>query len=515
MRTLALRAPTAPTDAAAGPRTALADVVAWWSLVPLGAGLVASLWAGSLLIGRVDGLATPAYDLAFFQQVLWNVGTSGSWTSSFDEGSFLGLHFSPLLVVPALLERLTGFDVRLLSLLHALGIGALIPASFLFLQSMLRPSRLAVPVACALAIAIPIWGVGQDLVRADFRPELYGVLFALLAGWAGLTGRILAMWLLAAAGLLSREDISYAVFAVGAVVSLHGHGRARRQGVAISIVAVVWAAVVFGLLMPGLRGGVRVDTDRYYAWLGGGASALLAPLTMGDRVVAALTRPGPWFVVAGMVLSLAGLPLLRARWLLLVVPPLAASLLSAHLPQANLTLHYPLLLLVPLLVAGGMGARWALALLARRRRWWPLGRLSHAPAAGVVVGFLALPAVAGAWVQGSLPPFDRNDPAFAARPAAVERLRVIGQAVPPEALLIADEGLVAPLAGRARIGRLNTIGSVPADAFVIIDRNAWTPGPRSAERRARTLLRVTTTRPLWAEDGRFVVYGPQSRGVPE
>jgi hypothetical protein len=503
-----VRASAADVVIAVRPRVRIAGLGASrWTLIAAGAGLLTAAWAGRLLVGRVDGLATPALDLAFFQQVLWNVGTSGSWVSGFDEGSFLGLHFSPLLVAPAFLERLTGFDVRVLSVLHAAGIGALAPVAFLFLRSSLRPSRLATPVACVLAVGIPIWGASQDLIRADFRPELYGVLLALLAGWAGLTGRGGAMWLLAGAALVSREDVSYAVLSVGLLVAARGRGRTGRHGVALSIVAVAWAVLVFGLLMPWLRAGVGVDTDRYYAWLGGGASVLVAPLTMGDRVVAALARPGPWFVVAGMVLSLAALPLLRPRWLVLVAPPLVASLLSAHPPQAALSLHYPLLLVVPLLATSALGARRGLALLARRRRRRAVAARRTFPRA--LLALLALPALAGGWIQGSLPPFDWSDPAFAARPPAIDRLRSAIQGLPPPALLIADEGLVAPLAGRPRIGRLIAIGSIPADAFVVVDRNAWTPGPRSAARRARMLQRVEAARPVRADDGRFIVYGPE------
>ena len=59
---------------------------------------------------------------------------------------------------------------------------------------------------------------------------------------------------------------------------------------------------------------------------------------------------------------MGGLPLLAPRWLLLVIPPYLADVLSSHSPQNVLDLHYALLLLFPLIVAGGAGAR---ALLGR------------------------------------------------------------------------------------------------------------------------------------------------------
>lgn len=506
MRILALRPRALPlTRVYELVRPGVLRGVAAPAIVAATAAVVAAVWAGGLLVRRVDGLSTPAYDLAFFHQLLWNVAESGSWTSGFHEGSFLGLHLSPVLLLPAALERVTGYDVRVLSLLHGLAIGALVPVTFLFLRALLRPARLAGAVACALAVGLPVWGAMQNVVRADFRPEAFGVVLALLAGWAGLTGRARLMWPIAVGALLTREDLSYAVLVVGLVVAARGRGRLRRQGLALSVVAVAWGIVAFGLVMPWLRAGGGVDTDRYYGWLGGGGSVLVAPFVMGDRILAALTRPDPWFVVAGMVLSLAALPLLRPRWLILVGPPLVASLLSAHWPQADLWLQYPLLLVVPLLAAGGMGARRLLAILAGRRH---RQRRMHRRGLTPVVTALALPALAGAWIQGSLPPFSAQDPAFASRPAAADQLRALARQVAADAPLVADEGLVAPLAGRHEIGRLTRVPFVAVDAYVLVDREAWTPGPRSAAHRNRIVDGVRIRRPIIADDGRFQLFGP-------
>ena len=98
---------------------------------------------------------SPALRPGFFQQVVWSVGHLGQWTSSFHQGSFLGLHFSPILVVPALIERLIWADVRVLSLIHSIAVGALGPAAFLFLRAILRPSRAAGPLAAASRLACP------------------------------------------------------------------------------------------------------------------------------------------------------------------------------------------------------------------------------------------------------------------------------------------------------------------------------------------------------------------------
>lgn len=512
-----------------------ADVSAttWPALLALAAGLAAAGWVAALLVGRVDGLSAPPYDLAFFQQVIWNVGQSGEWVSSFHEGSFLGLHFSPILVVPALVERLVWADVRVLSLFHAAAVGALVPSAFLFLRAVLRPSRIAGALAAALAIGIPIWGALQSVIRSDFHPETVGVGLALLAGWAGLTGRPRAMWAFAIVALATREDLAYAVGVIGLVVAARGRGGLRLHGRILALVAASWAVIVFGFLMPWIRDGAVSDTGHYYAWLGGGFGVLAAPFTLTDRVVAALTRPEPWFVVAGMLILLLGLPLVRPRWGVLILPPLVALLLSSHWWQANVTLQYSLILVVPLLVSAGLGGRRVIVAATRLRRRWrhrsidlPARSVMRSgstaatgrPSAlgGALLVAAALPSVAGAWIQGSLPPFDHTDPAFIVRPATIDRLARATSGIPEAAVLVADEGLVAPLAGRVVIRSLVASAIPPRDAFVLVDRDAWSSGPGAAQRRGRILdMLKSSVRPILVDDGRFVLWGPQpGGGVP-
>jgi uncharacterized membrane protein len=493
-----------------------------WLVTPGGiVGLVTigvAAWVATLLVNRVDGLAAPPYDLAFFNQVVWNVGHGGSWTSSFHEGSFLGLHFSPMLVIPAAINRVAGPDVRVLNLLHALAMAALVPASFLFLRALFRPSRFGPALAAVLAIGLPLWGTTQQVIRSDFHPETAGICLALLAGWAGLTGRHRTMWVLALLALATREDVAYAVIVVGLAVAARGRGRSRRHGRVLVIVATVWLIAVFALLMPALRAGVQADTDRYYAWLGGGLSVLLAPFAQTDVLMFRLSRATPWLAAAGMIVAMLGLPLVHPRWLLLALAPMVAALLSSNRFQANLQLQYGLILVVPLIVAAGFGGRRVLAIAGRRRHFRRQRgsdqRRYRAWIVAPVLGVLLLaPAAAGALAQGAVPPFSRHDPAFSPRPAGLERLRAAAIVVPGDALLTADEGLVAPLAGRARIRRLTAGPVPPADSYVVMERGAWSPTARAGRQHDELLASlVAGERPVLADDGRFVVWGPQPGG---
>lgn len=505
----------------AGGRRAAATLIIPSLLVGM-ATIAAAVWVAALLLNRVDGLSAPPYDLAFFQQIIWSVADRGLWISSFHEGSFLGLHFSPILLVPAVIEGLVGPDVRVLNLLHALSVAALIPTAFLFLRALLRPSRFGPALAAVLSIGIPVWGTMQDVIRSDFHPETAGIGLALLAGWAGLTKRHRAMWALALLALATREDVGYAVAVVGLAVAVRGRGSARRQGRFLILVAAAWTIAAFGVVMPAIRDGARLDTDGYYAWLGGGLAVLWAPFEQTSAVVAHVARATPWLAAAGMIVALLGLPLVRPRWLLLVLPPMAAALLSDNRFQADLRLQYALILVVPLVVAAGFGGRRVLAIVERRLR---RRRRQRAPGRGagesmlrwlapVLAVLLIAPAAVGAWVQGSIPPFDPSDPAFAARPARLDRLKLVAGVVPADAIVAADEGLVAPLAARPDVRRLIASSIPPADSYVVMDRLPWSPTPRTRSRHDQMLATLMAgERAVLVDDGEFIVWGPEPDGA--
>ncbi len=380
-------------------------------------------------------------------------------------------------------------------------------------------------LAAVLAIGIPLWGTIQDVIRADFHPETAGIALALLAGWAGLTKRHRAMWALALLALATREDVGYAVAVVGLAVAVRGRGSTRRQGRFLVLVAAAWAIAAFGLVMPAIRDGAGADTDRYYAWLGGGLAVLLAPFERTAAVVAHIARATPWLAAAGMVVALLGLPLVRPRWLLLALPPMAAALLSANDFQANLRLQYGLILVVPLIVAAGFGGRRVLAVAERRWRRGPRRRPRDAPGRGapdsqtrrlapLLALLLIIPAAVGAWVQGSIPPFDMSDPAFAARPARLDGLELAAAIVPAEAILAADEGLVAPLAARTDIRRLMAGPVPPANAYVVMDRTPWSPTLRARNRHDKMLASLLAgDRAVLVDDGEFIVWAPEPDGA--
>jgi len=469
----------------------------------LAAAGLASVWIAWVLLRRDEGLGTPAYDQAFFQQVVWNVGHGHGFTSSFGANSFLGLHFSPLLLVPAGLE-LFWTDPRMLTLINAFSIALAAPAAFLFLRAAFAPSRRGAYLAAGLAAALPFTPIMQEAARAGFHTEAMAVPAALLAGWAGLTRRPALMWVAAAVALLAKEDQVYTIAVIGLLVAVHGCSGMRRQGYLMVTIAVIWGVTVFAVIMPALRSGAQPDTANYYGWLGTGPVAVLAPLREPAAVWAQLSSPAGWTAAAVLIACCCGLPLLRPGWMILILPPLVANLLSRHYPQPALHLQYGLLLVVPAMVATGMGGRRALALTEHFRlgpakpRAWLLRTATPA-----LVLFAAPGLVLGAML-GMLPPSGHAQAVFA-REAGLNRLLSITAVIPPDAPVAADDDVGAPLASRTEL--LILPRSCP-DCYVVVDRVPSPESFMSPQDRRILLAQLPLHRRLLADDGRYQVWSP-------
>ena len=427
------------------------------------------------LLQRADALQLPAYDTAFFEQLVWNLGHGHGLASGFFPGAFLGLHFSPLLAVPAALE-VAWPDARLLVVLHVAALAAAAPAAYLLLRELLAGRPGADLAAAALAAPLPLWLALQEAARAGFHTEALALPLVLVAGWAGLRGRWWLCWACAAVALAAKEDQAYAVAVIGLLLAVHGPS--RRLGIALAAAAVAWGAAAELLVMPALLGPVPSDLQSYYQWLHHPTPA---------RLIAAVAFPAGWLAFAAMVAAMAGLPLLRPAWLALALPPLLGDLLSAHAPQPELRLQYALPLVVPVLVAGGLGAR---RLLDRAR---PL------PAAALAA--LALPAVA---IGVAFGPLLGQRPAPA--PPALARLVACTAALPAAAPVAVDDDAAAALAARP-LEKPLTYGG-PSD-WVVVDRAGPLPSYVNAAARAAHLAALPAGgRRLLCDDGRFQLWSP-------
>ncbi len=467
------------------------------------AACLALVWIALQLLRRDDGLGTPAYDQAFFQQVVWNLDHGHGFTSSFTANSFLGQHFSPLLLVPAGLE-LFWTDPRMLTLINAFSIALAAPAAFLFLRAAFAPSRRGAYLAAGLATALPFTPIMQEAARAGFHTEAMAVPAALLAGWAGLSRRPVLAWVAAAVALVAKEDQVYTVAVIGVLIAVRGRSGMRRHGVLMVAVAVVWGVALFAVIMPALRGGAPLDTAEYYGWLGNGPAALLAPIREPAAVWTQLSNPAGWTAAAVLLACCCGLPLLRPGWMILILPPLVANLLSRHYPQPALHLQYGLLLVVPAMVATAMGGRTALARMEHfGRSRANAGRLALGTATAALL-LSAVPALLLGAMLGTLPP-GSHAPASFMRESGLSRLMSITSVIPADAPVAADNDVAAPLASRAKLLVLPV--SCP-DCYVVVDRVSSPQSFMSPQERQILLAALPSHRRLLADDGRYQVWSP-------
>jgi uncharacterized membrane protein len=447
------------------------------------AALVGVAWFTRIELARLSSLAAPAYDQAIFLQIAWNLGHGRGFATSFAPVSYLGVHFSPLLVLTAPIGRLLP-EPSLLVVLNTVPLTLSGPAAYLFLSALLAGLPAGRLLSAIIAAPMPVWAGVQEAASAGFHPEVLALPLALLAARAAVTGSPWTMWPLSFVVLTAKEDQLYTVLLIALLAVTVGNDRMRRQGSILALAAIVYGAAVLGLAMPLIRHGQYVDTGGYYSWL-------LHP-GLG-AVVSSVVRPEPWLSGLGLLAAVGFLPLLRPPWLAVLLPPFVADLLSHHFPQDNIRLHYTLILILPLLIAAGMGARRVLPLMGQVRP-----RL---------IALALLPLASGLWL-GPLPPaLNRAVPDPYDRPSASARLAAAASQVPPTAPVAADDGLLPAFAARADI---QVFPRSRDDMYVIVDRRAYLSVYVDQADRSAKLAGLTARRRLLTNDGRFEVWAPVS-----
>ncbi len=460
----------------------------WPALVLALSSLLAFAWILRTQLQRLYGLTAPSWDTAQGQQLIWSLANGHGWASSYEQGAnFLGIHLELALLPIAAVERLW-LQPAVPLVFAAAGLAATAPAAFLMLRALLpeRPGRTW--LALALAAPMPFWAATQEAARDQFHPETMALAMAMLAVWAGLREKRALLWVLVVLVLCCKEDQTYIAFLIGLVVWRIGTPAMKIVGRAVMIFAVAWLLIGAGVVEVFIRRGGYSPDFAYYAWM--------VDPSRPNILARALLRPDAWLAVAGLLVSLLGLPLLAPRWLLLAVPPLAANLLSSNDVMERLQLHYVMLIMFPLVVAAGLGAR---RLLEERTipAWLPAPALLAGALAALLIGFAG----------GRLPPALGADPWLYARPPAADRLLAATRVIPPAAPVYADDGIDVWLADRTEIAQIPAV--ILPDRYVVVDLQDWTLryDPGEAARHASTRM-LATGRRLLVDNGRFQVWSP-------
>jgi hypothetical protein len=389
--------------------------VVWWIFptVPVVAAAIAFAWTLNAELMRVYGMTSPAWDLAYNQQIVWNVSVGQGFYSSFERAGLLGIHLELILVVLAAIEKLWASPVVLV-IFSAAGLAATAPAAYLFLRALLPTDRAESPwLAVALSAPIPFWVATQEAAIDSFQPEILALPLALLAAWSGMRGHRVAMWILCVLVLLCKEDQAFTVALIGILMGAYGAPEVRKH----------WGFIVY--------------------------------------------LAGAWFFFSSVLVQ-------------------RVAVLSGQTPRDGL------LLLFPLIVAGGIGARKLLEIRSLR------------PATALL---LILPAMLLAWGIGRIPPALGAEPGVYSRPNAVAELRRATEMIPADAPVNADPALAVWLANR------HTINDFPdrldARCYAVIDRQAYLSGPTKPKVRQAAIDSLPDSgRSVLFDDGRFQVWGP-------
>src|SRR5438270_4340215 len=133
---------------------------AWWAFpaVPLLAAAIAFTWTLRGELQRVYGMTGSAWDLAYDQQVIWNISQGQGFYSSFARANFLGIHFELIFAVLAAVEKFWPSPTVLL-IFSSAGLAATAPAAYLFFRAILTADRTASPW-----LGVPLPSAGAFLV---------------------------------------------------------------------------------------------------------------------------------------------------------------------------------------------------------------------------------------------------------------------------------------------------------------------------------------------------------------
>ncbi|MGE0599970.1 MAG: DUF2079 domain-containing protein [Dehalococcoidia bacterium] len=297
---------------------------------------------------RWESFETNSFDLAFFDQIIFNTSQGRWFGTSFVTYNFAGQHLEPILLafVPAYWLGAGPFTLMVTQALA--GAAAAIPLYFF-------AKRLGLHAAIATA-GVVAYLANPYLHRAmafDFHPEVMVALPAFVSAWAIVAGRRRFAMATALSVLLFKEDAVFIALALAGLMWLQGM---RRPAAVTAGVALAYAAIAVLVVMPIVRGGQSSDLVERFGYLLPSHSprdVLHAPFRAA-QVLLGLSQIWTMmvFVAASSVVAL------WRPWLLTaIVPGLALALLSAHPQQRHLEFHYAAELVPVMAIAGMLAAK--------------------------------------------------------------------------------------------------------------------------------------------------------------
>ena len=437
----------------------------WWSRVVVGALVVA--YAATFIplsLARHWGFFTARYDLGNMTQAVWSASRGELFRVTDPDGmrvSRLGSHVDPILGLFAPLWKVWPHPEMLL-VVQALAVATMAVPAFLLARHWLRDDRLA--IACAAAsLLLP---AVQWATLFDFHPVTLAAPLILWCIWAAVTGRYIALGVLAILAAMTKEQVGLALAILGLwmVVSL---GR-RLAGTILAVGSLAWTAIAVGVIIPHYNdgGGNAFLADRY-GTLGDGMGGVLKTLvTRPWEVVAVAATADRGLYLLALLLPLLGLSLAAPLLAAGALPDIVLNVLSSRAEQHHIEYHYSAVI-APFLLAAAI--RGLAALRERERPAWVRDRLTATgPVSAVVVGA----AVVAGYLLGPLP-FWQHVPGGshvrAEQFTIPSRAALLGEAtalVPGDAVVSAGNRIAGHLSDRRTVLAFPAIANA---SFIVVD----------------------------------------------
>ncbi|MBI2954144.1 MAG: DUF2079 domain-containing protein [Chloroflexi bacterium] len=436
-----------------GPRFHIGRDAAQWL-----AFLLVLAWAvllGTLAVLKQLAFHTGAYDLGIFDQMIWNSAQGRLFENSVmaDSPSFLGHHFSPILIVLVPLYWVYPNPAALLAAQALLLALAGLPIFWMARDSLRSPG-----LALAVLLAYLLHPATAYIALFDFHEVAFAPLLLALALYLLLRQRYLLFGIALGVAFLVKEDIGLVGAATGMFIAFFQ--RHRLAGLGLAVGGIVWTLLLVRYVIPSFHPSGEYYFSALYANLGGTPREVLVNiLRHPDSVLAQMLTSNKQAYLLQMLAPLGALPLLGWPVLIIGLPAVLSLLLSANLPPDLIQYQYSASILPPLLVACVLGLR---LLRERTIARWP----------GVVPGlglFVVTTAILSAYLYGPLPLARRFTPENYRQAPRLEAVRQLIAQIPPQASVIAQSDLVPQLSHRSVIQLFNFADPALHPDYYLID----------------------------------------------
>lgn len=393
---------------------------------------------GTLALWRHDSLHSGGFDLGIFDQVVWNSLRGRLFENSImiDSSSQLGHHFSPILLALVPLYAVWS-DARVLLLIQTFALGIAAFPLYVYARDQLGPA-----LSLCLVVAYFLSPSLQSVHLADFHEIALGLLFLSLAIFFLLRRRYKPLLATVVLSLLTKEEMSFIVAALG--VYLWFVQKKRALGAAYLVLGVGWAVATLMFLIPFFRG-PAYGTDYFfvnrYAYLGKSVTtAITTAITNPALVMQHLFVPMKEEFVLQLLVPLLFLPLVGFEVFALSLPSWAYLLTGDDPFQNSIRFQYTAPLLPVLFFAAILGIK--------RLRTWRQAQSGASSRGLVIAAAIGAASLANYFFQSAGPFGAHFDPTrYVTTPHTLTGYELMRK-IPQDARIYSDAGFVPHLSHR-------------------------------------------------------------------